>query len=401
MRVLQVFNQYRSRFNGEQQVVGQVERLLTEAGHECRTWQRSSQDIESSLVGKAQAFTKMVWSPEAARAAQAQLAEFRPDVVHAHNIYPLFSPSVLAACREQGVPVVMSLHNQSLTCPKADHLRNGSICEKCFGGREWNCLTHNCRGSLVESLGYAVRAGLANRNGWLRDNVDLFLAMTEFSRDRLVRAGYPAAKIAVLPNSVPLPRRTHTPTDGQYLAFAGRLSEEKGLRTLIEAARQCPEVPISLAGDGPLAAELRELASRNVTFRGRLDQADMQRFYARARGVVLPSTCFEMCPLTILEAMAAGLPVIASQTGGLGELVDDGRTGTLVPRGEAQPLAEAMRRLWLDDTLAADYGHAGREKAEREYTEAVFLRRLLGHYAAAGARVDQPVATPEPELVPA
>ena len=397
MRVLQLFNQYRSRFNGEQAVVAQIERLLNDAGHTVEVWQRSSQDIESSLAGKAKAFSKMVWSGEAKRAMASKIDAFGPDVIHVHNLYPLFSPSVLQAATDRGVPVVMSLHNQALTCPKADHLRDGAICEKCFGGREWNCLTNNCRGSLVESLGYAVRAGVASRAGWFRDHVGRFLAMTEFARERLARAGYPVEKLAVLPNSVSLPRGVATPSDGEYIAFAGRLSEEKGLRTLMKAAIACPDVPIHLAGDGPLATELREHAGRNVVFRGRLDATEMREFYARARAVVLPSTCFEMCPLTILEAMAMGLPVVASQTGGLGELVDDGVTGTLVSRGEADPLAAAMQAVWTDDTLADRFGAAGRAKAEREYTEAVFLERLLGHYADAGAAIDAAAATPTPE----
>ena len=380
MRILQLFNQYRSRFNGEQEVVGQIERLLADDGHTVETWQRSSQDIEATLAGKATAFSKMVWSREAAGAMSAKIDAFAPDVIHVHNLYPLFSPSVLKSAADRGVPVVMSLHNQALTCPKADHLRNGSICEKCFGGREWNCVTHNCRGSIVESIGYAVRSAAASRGGWFRDRVDRFLAMTEFARERLIRAGYPTEKLAVLPNSVRLPEQTATPTEGEYLAFAGRLSEEKGLRVLVAAAAQCPDVPIHLAGDGPLAAELREHAGRNVVFRGRLSHDEMDEFYARARAVVLPSTCFEMCPLTILEAMAGGLPVIASQTGGLGELVDHDSTGLLVTRGEAAPLASAMQRLWTDDAAAASMGQAGRIKAEAEYTERVFLDRLLGHY---------------------
>ena len=327
----------------------------------------------------------------------SRIQSFRPDVVHVHNLYPLFTPSVLSSCTEAGVPVVMSLHNQAMTCPKADHLRNGSICEKCRGGGEWNCLTNNCRDNLLESFGYAVRARLANRNGWFRDNVSRFLAMTEFSRARLIEEGYDAAKIGVLPNGVPIPRGVLTPTDGKYIAFAGRLSEEKGLRVLMEAAVHCPDVPIHLAGDGPLVETLRELAPRNVIFRGRLSRPEMQDFYSRARAVVLPSTCFEMCPLTILEGMAMGLPIIASQTGGLGELVDHDETGVLVPRGEARPLAEAINRLWTDDAAVTAMGQAGREKAEREYAEEVFLERLLGHYETAGVRM--PRVCPELELV--
>lgn len=383
MHVLQLFNEYRSRFNGEEQVVRQISELLTDRGHTVDNWLRSSQDIENSLIGKAKAFAGMTWSLEAASAMRRRLKESLPDIVHAHNLYPLFSPSVLNECRKAGVPVVVSLHNQQLTCPKSDHLRNGSTCEKCFGGKTWNCATNNCRDNILESIGYAVRSGLSHARGWVRDNATLILGMTDFSRERLVRAGYPIEKLRVLPNSAPLPRETADPACGRYIAFAGRLSEEKGLRVLIEAAKAIPDVPIHLAGDGPLRQELEKVAPANVTFRGRIERDLMPDFYKQSRGLVLPSTCYEMCPLTILEAMALGLPVVASQTGGLGELVDDGITGRLVTRGEAAPLAEALQQLWADLPLARQRGAAGREKAEREFTETVYVERLVGFYEEA------------------
>lgn len=396
MHVLQVFNEYRSRFNGEEQVVRQIGELLKSHGHRVDNWIRSSQDIESSLVGKAKAFVGMTWSSEAAAAMRKRLNDDRPDVVHAHNLYPLFSPSVLNECRRAGVPVVVSLHNQQLTCPKSDHLRNGSICEKCFGGKTWNCATNNCRDNILESVGYAVRSGLAHARGWVRDNATLILGMTEFSRQRLVRAGYPEGKIRVLPNSVPLPTTSCDPSIGQYIAFAGRLSEEKGLRVLVEAAKLIPEVPIHLAGDGPLREELERTAPANVRLLGRVDRNEMPDFYRNSRALVLPSTCYEMCPLTILEAMANGLPVVASQTGGLGELVDDEVTGHLVARGEAAPLADAIRAFWESPQLAATMGQAGRVKAEQEFTEAVYLERLLGFYEEAKSLV----ATGVTQLIP-
>ena len=370
-------------------MVRQIDRLLSERGHHVETWVRSSQDIEDSLVGKARAFAGMTWSAEAARAMTRRLRDNRPDVVHAHNLYPLFSPSVLAACRKAGVPVVISLHNQGLTCPKADHLREGKICERCFTGSALNCVRHNCRGSMVQSVGYAVRFAANRSRGWIADNATLILGMTDFSRDRLIAAGYPAQKIRVLPNGVEMPESTVNPAGGTYLAFAGRLSEEKGLHSLVEAARMAPEVPLHLAGDGPLADELRAAASPNVTFRGRVPREQMPDFYRRARGLVLPSTCFEMCPLTILEAMSHGLPVIASQTGGLGELVDDGRTGRLFPRGEAEPLAALLQQLWAEPATATAWGAAGRLRAEAEFSEKAFGDRLLELYDEAASLVTE------------
>src|SRR5690606_26895816 len=148
--------------------------------------------------------------------------------VHAHNLYPLFSPSVLAACRRVGTPVVLSLHNQNLTCPRSDHLYRGKICEKCFGGREYHCVLQNCRENIFESIGYATRAAVARKLRLFERNVTVFIALTQFARRRLIQVGLPADRICVLPNMAPDSGPPVVPADGKYVAFAGRLSQEKG-----------------------------------------------------------------------------------------------------------------------------------------------------------------------------
>lgn len=388
MRVLQIYNQYRSLFNGEENVVHQIDALLRKNDITTKLWMRSSRDIENSFVAKAKASTLGVYNPYAYRDTLDMLLEFQPDVVHAHNIYPLFSPAALAACRERNVPVVMSLHNQGLTCPKSDHLRNGSICEKCVGGKEYHCALNNCRGNMLESIAYAARFGAARKLGLLTKNVTLFLGMTEFARKRLVDNGYPEDRVKVLPNKVELPQATVDPGAGEYVAFAGRLSPEKGINVLLGAAGKVSTAQVHLAGSGPDEESLKSIASENVTFRGRIAVDEMSDFYRKAKFLVLPSICFEMCPLTILEAMSHGLPVIASRIGGLGELVDDGETGYLFEPGNDEELAYKMACLWESPELCRQFGEAGRRKAEREYSEAVFFDRLMGFYQEAIEIVD-------------
>ncbi len=380
MHVLQVFNEYRSRFNGEEMVVKQIDQLIQKYGGQSTMWIRSSQTIEASLSGKAKAFFSGIYDQASHDEMLKKLDEVQPDIVHVHNVYPLFSPSILVACKKRGIPTVMSLHNQNLTCPKSDHLRDGKICESCFGGKEYHCVLKNCRGNIIESIAYATRSGLAYHLGWFRKNVTLFLAMTNFAQRRLVQAGYPEERIVVLPNMVDIPPQTCTPSQGEYIAFAGRLSEEKGITTLLKAARMVPDCPIHLAGNGPLEEELKRQAPPNVVFRGRLDRQQMLDFYKHARALVLPSICFEMCPLVILEAMAMGLPVIASQTGGLGELVDDNHTGFLFQRANAEELSYRLQQIWNGPVLSDRMGQNGREKAEREYTQAIFAQRLFSYY---------------------
>lgn len=392
MKVLQVYNQYRSLFNGEEKVVFDTVELLKQHGHEVELWMRSSRGIEQSLGEKAKAFFSGVYSFEARQAMQQRLTRNPVDVVHAHNLYPLFSPSVISACKRQQVPVLLSLHNQNLTCPKADHLRNGSICESCTGaGRELNCVLKNCRGSWVESVGYALRSAAARKLRMFHDNVTFFIALTEFAKRRLVANGFRESQIRVLPNTAPDVDEAVDPAAGQYIAFAGRLSEEKGITTLLKAGGIASETPLALAGSGPLDELVASSASDNVQRRGRLDQTQMRDFYRNARALVLPSTCFEMCPLVILEAMAHGLPVIASRIGGLGELVDDGETGLLFEPGNADELADKLKQLWSDPERCRQMGAAGRAKALREYSTATYLRRLTGLYREASALCGRPL----------
>ncbi len=284
-------------------------------------------------------------------------------------------------------PVVMSLHNQNLTCPKADHLYQGKPCEKCFGGREYHCVLQNCRENLFESIAYALRSGVARRLRLFRRNVTRFIALSRYARGRLIQAGFDAKRIVALPNMVDIDGPP--PADsaaGQYIGFAGRLSPEKGVDTLLEAARRV-NAPLKIAGEGPQGDELRRMKPANAEFVGRLPAEQMRSFYRGARFLVLSSTAFEMCPLVISEAMSYGAPVIASRIGGVDELVDDGVTGLLFEPGNAADLAEKMKLLWNSPQLCRRLGRAGYEKAEREYGEQSYVRRLIEIYQGAIAEV--------------
>jgi glycosyltransferase involved in cell wall biosynthesis len=387
VKLLQVFNQYRSLFNGEERVVEMIAELMANRGHDAQLWTRSSRGMESSLKQKIQATFGAVYNRSARREMNERLKADRPDVVHAHNLYPLLSPSVLMACRAAGVPTVMTVHNNIQTCPRSDHLLHGRICERCVGGREYHCVLNNCRGNLLESVAYAARNAIARRMRLFRDNVTTVIALTEFARGRLVQAGFDSEQVAVLPNMVVMPEEPADAGTGDYVAFSGRISSEKGIDTLVEAARRLGEVPVRLAGGGPLFDELKPQAPPAVTFLGQLSAADMAPFYRQARFLVLPTKCFEACPLVISEAMGHGLPVITSRIGGLADLVDDGRTGFLFEPGNAADLAEKIKRLWESPALCRQMGLAGRVKAEREFGEDAYYGRLMEIYDGAIAKV--------------
>ena len=259
---------------------------------------------------------------------------------------PNWSPSILGACRAADVPVVFHVHCHILTCPNWYHLRHGKICNLCFGGKEQWCLLVNCRGSLPESAAYAFRSFIGRKLGLFQENVSVFIAVSHFVRDRLVTAGFPAKRIEILQNAVcidGLAEDVHG-TERQFIGYAGRLSIEKGVDTLIEAARICG-LPVHIAGDGRELHRLRGMAPPNVTFLGRLARRDMRAFYHRSRFIVAPSRSYEAFPLAVAEAMMHARPVIGCDIGALPELIRSGDTGLLVETDNVGQLAEKMSLL--------------------------------------------------------
>jgi glycosyltransferase involved in cell wall biosynthesis len=378
-----VYNDYRSAFGGEAGVVQMIARTVERHGGQTRLLTRTSKGLDQSFAGKLRGFVSGIYNRDARREMAQVLEADRPDVVHVHNLYPLFSPSVLVACRAAGVPVVMTNHNYMLTCPVVNHLHKGRVCEKCLGGREYWCVLRNCRGNLAESVAYATRSATARKTRAFRDNVTIQIVLSDFAKQRLVQEGFEEERIVVLPNMVELTAEQKGRAPGQYAAFSGRMMPEKGVDVLLSAAARLPDVPLRLAGNGPVLETLMASAPSNAQFLNRLGPTEMAAFYQGARFLVVPSMWFEGCPLVVSEAMSHGLPVIASRIGGLPEFVEDGVTGLLFEPGNVAELAEQIRTLWENPDLCRRLGEAGRRKAEREYNEEVYYRSLISIYEQA------------------
>lgn len=383
MKVYQVYNETRSRFGGEEAVVNATMRLLAQNGHEPRLVMKSSRVLENSIIKRMNAFWGGVYNIRVYHEMRRLLNEDRPEVVHVHSVYPMFSPSVLVACRRAGVPVAMTVHNHNLTCPTWYHLYKGRVCEDCVGGHEYRCVLKNCRNNILESSAYALRSSVARRLRLFHDNVSVLIVLTPFAKGKLLQAGFREDQIAVVPNPASVRDTFAIPSAGEYVAFAGRLSPEKGVDTLLSAAAQMPDVPFKVAGDGLVLSEMKARAPRNVVFLGRLGSDELREFYGRSRLVVVPSMWFEQFPMVVLEAMARGLPVIASRIGGLPEIIEEGITGSLFEPGNPEDLVQQVRRLWDDPQLCDRMGRAGRQKVMREYTEDAYFHNLMAVYQTA------------------
>jgi len=356
-----------------------ISSMLRHKGHKIFIFKRKSGNIKG-LWRKICAFTKSIYSSSAKKEFSTILKREHPDVVHVHNLYPLISPSVLVACRESDVPVVMTCHNYRLICPTGLFFDGGEICKRCKDGREYWCVLKNCRNNIFESFCYASRNAVARKMRFFQDNVTFYVPPTEFVKHKLVDAGFPEEWIRVIPNMVSIPDSDVDPSSGDYVAYAGRISPEKGIDTLLAAATKVHEVPVRLAGEGPRMAQMVKDAPKNAIFVGFLKGVDISAFYEKARFLVVSSICFESFGLVVVEAMSYGLPVIASRIGGIPEIVEDGVTGFLFEPGNADELAEKMKLLWENPELCRQMGKAGREKAIREYSEDVYYERLMAVY---------------------
>ncbi|OGV66104.1 MAG: hypothetical protein A3K19_11060 [Lentisphaerae bacterium RIFOXYB12_FULL_65_16] len=374
MRVLIIHNEY-ARRSGEEVAVERVAAALRGGGCEVCSYTRSSAEIDRMVLGQVRAFFSGVYSRRARRDVARLLAEFRPDAVNVHNVFPLISPSVLLECRRQGVPVVMTVHNYRLLCPNGLFYSNGEVCERCLHGCESACVLRNCEQSLPKSLGYALRNLVARKAGWFRTQVAAFITLTRFQRGKLIEGGFAADRITVLPNAVAMPDSCAV-GDGEYVAYAGRISHEKGIDLLLDAARRLPHVPFRLAG-AVRAGALSQDVPANVQPLGHLAAHAMAEFYRNARVVVLASRCYEALPTTLIEAMAHGRPVIGPAHGGVPEIITAGKTGLLFPPGDATAMADRVRQLWDAPARSRDMGLAGRADARARYSLEHIQGRLL------------------------
>ncbi len=382
MKVCLVHNAY-GKVSGEEIVVKNTIALLRAKGIEVITFLRSSEELESKILGSAKAFFSGICNPFSKRRFHDFLERERPDVVHIHNLFPLISPAILPVCTTLGVPVVMTVHNYRLVCPNGLFSVNGQICERCSGGKEYWCVLRNCEGSVFKSLGYALRTFAERILSAYKNNVSVYAVLTEFQKRKLVNNEYHADRITVVPNMIETSTSNGEEGLGEYVGFVGRVSPEKRVELLVKAARRCPDISFRVAGAYSRALSLVEAAPGNVVFDGMLGRSEMDAFYRRSRIVVLTSTCYEGFPMALIEAMSWGKPVVSSAIGGLPEIVDDGVTGLLFEPGNVDQLADRIRYLWENPDVATRMGQAGCDKAKREYSREKYFERLMDVYKKA------------------
>ncbi|MES3020106.1 MAG: glycosyltransferase [Pseudomonadota bacterium] len=376
LRILIVHNAYQYK-GGEDSVVEAEMGLLRAHGHALALFTRHNDAIKS--MSPLRLAAQSIWSgPSAADFARC-VRSFRPQVVHVHNVFPLISPSIYWVAHEHKLALVQTLHNFRLLCPQAMLLREGRVCEDCVGALPWRAVVHACyRGSRAQSAVVALMAGAHRLAGTWHNKVTRYIALNDFGRDKFIAGGFPGARIVVKPHFVDAPAPPVHERAG--FLFAGRLSREKGLAVLADAAR-ASGAPVRVAGAGPDAALLDGPA--NLLPLGHLAPGALRHQMHRALALLVPSICYETFGLVVIEAFACGLPVIASRLGGFPDLVREGETGLLFTPGDSADLARAMRWATRHPAAMARMGERARLCYEARYGPEQNYAALMTIYAAA------------------
>jgi glycosyltransferase involved in cell wall biosynthesis len=393
MKIILAHNEYQQR-GGEEIVFEQEKKILERGGHDVVVYHRSNHEIgKLTTLERLTIAKRTVWATDTRRDFAQLLRQENPDLVHVHNTFMMISPSIYSACQDQNVPVVQTLHNFRLLCPAATFFRDGRVCEDCVEQDLWQSIIHGCyRGSRLATASVVLMLAWHRRLRTWTEMVNCYIALSEFARDKFVATGIPAEKIVVKSNFVDPDPGPREECCGEYALFAGRLSQEKGLDTLLRAWEQMPNhCELKIAGDGPerrdLEAQVRSRGISTITFCGYLPRQELIAAVKGARFLILPSECYENFPMSIAESFACGTPVVCSRLGAMQEIVTDSRTGIHFTPGSAEDLADKVRWAWSNPKRMAEMGGQARLQFESKYTAAMNYELLMQIYQRAMAQV--------------
>ena len=383
MKILYVHNEY-AKPSGEEHAAGELVSLLKEHGHDVRWFTRSSAEISGSSYGKFKALFAGIYNPFSAKDLSKVLDEFKPDIVHVQNLYPLLSTSIFAPIRKRGIPVVMRCPNYRLFCPEGLSLNpSGQICEQCWSGHEINCIRNNCLGSTTKSIGYAMRNTFARLTKDIIRSVNVFIVQSEFQKQKFMGQGIPAEKIGILAGISPKLELSDSGEIGDWGRFVGRVSAEKGIYEFIDAARMNPTIPFKVAGNLDANFVMPTDLPINIEFVGFRKGRDLDEFYINSRIIVIPSKWYEGFPNVIVRGMLHHKPIITCNIGAMQSIVDDGLNGRLVPPGNPNAISEAVRELYHDIEKCRRYGDNGYNKATTLYSRDTIYHDLMNIYKQA------------------
>jgi glycosyltransferase involved in cell wall biosynthesis len=416
MRVLFLNNSFYLR-GGAERVLFEEMRLLKQAGHEVAVYSRANSKNEASeyqelfppeieterVAFNAKALStvrEIIYSVDARTGLRKVIERFKPDIAHAHNIYGRLSLSVLDELKARGVPTVMTLHDYKLICPSYLMLNHGKVCEKCKANRFYHAVATKChKDSYLASMvyGFETWMGVFLKK---HDQVSYFISPSLFLRNKVMEFGWDGDRVVHVRNFIDGSSVGFCDEPGRYLLYMGRLSREKGVRTLLAAMKGLSSATsLKIAGDGPERGELEDLARRedlDVEFAGHLAGSELASAVSGAMALIVPSECYENAPLSVLEAFAFGRPVIGARIGGIPEMIEDGTDGYLFEPGNASDLRKKIEQLLGEsEGRQRGMGKAARTKIATLYNEQLHYEGLMEVYENALSRKSKGRKKPE------
>lgn len=400
MKIL-LISSFFSPVGGVETILFSTSQLLKECGHEVYFFSTDKQPYFDGNYPYSQFFPayidfkslkglqkinyfKIFYNFEAKRKLKEYLKEIKPDLVHIHITDYYLTSSVVDACYDYGAPIIKTFHELRFICPGSKYLKDAQYCdlEACIKGNPVHCLLNKCKNnSYLESF-FVVVENLVNRTLKIYDKFDHCIFPSNAMAVLAIKAGFNKDKLSVLNNFTDerfIKEGPEFANKGYYL-YAGRLSEEKGLKYLLKAMAELPEIQLHIVGQGPQEQELKDLADKyglkNVIFKGQLGGNDLISEYKYCIATILPCNWFEIFGVTILESFAVGKPVIASRIGAIPEIVTDGQEGLLVAPGDVDELKQAISRLFADNDLVKQMGQKARRKVEECYRPKNYIDRL-------------------------
>lgn len=414
MKVL-IINKYLYPKGGDAICAFATGELLISKGHEVIFWGMKDErdppyphhdifinkvDLNSSVGVRQQLKIagNMLYSVEAKAKIEKLIQRIgKPDIVHLHNFAHQISPSILHVFKKYKIPCVMTMHDYKLVCASYALLAHGNICEKCVGSLYINCFMEGCvKNSRAKSLLNTIEMYLHHKVLHIYDLIDVFISPSKFLKNKTEEMGF-RRRIEYLPNFV-----HHEEYQPNYqwteksIVYFGRISEEKGLLTLIEAAKLCPDITLKIIGDGPLRENLESnilsAGIKNITFLGYKTGDDLKMEIRKSMFVVLPSEWYENNPRSIIEGFALGKPVIGSRIGGIPELVTDNETGLMFESGNVEDLRVKIIQLFHNTKEIERMGRNARRLVENEFNAEKYYKSLMDIYHQALAKHNREIS---------
>jgi glycosyltransferase involved in cell wall biosynthesis len=340
----------------------------------------SNVDYHDEKGIKAQLKTAMdfIHNREANEKFLTLLKQVQPDIVHFHNIYHQLTPSIIRTAKLQGCKTVLTAHDTKIVCPNYTLYQHGQRCEACVHGSVWNVVKNRCPGSLGKSVLMAAEALYQNWQGFYRE-LDVIISPSEFLA-RFIEQKLPDNQIVVVPNGMNDDIQNMVNEKGEYFLYLGRISQEKGVKTLAQAHQKMSiKFPLKVAGVGPLLDELQQ-GFPDVEWLGFQQGDALVDLMRHAKAIIVPSECYENCSMAVIESFAYGKPVIGANIGGIPEQVRPEQEGWLFESGNADDLAEKMTACVADEANTLIFGHQARQRFECKYSLKAHREGLMQIY---------------------